>query len=160
MSYTHKREGETMKITTKYLGDLTIEKESIIEFSQGLPGFIEEKQFVLLPMEGTPFCILQSVATPAIAFILSDPFVHFPTYEFKLDDEVKDRLKIKEATDVEVFVILTVADPFAQSTANLKAPVVINSKTKLGKQIILNDPQYETKHHLVAQQIPVSAKGE
>lgn len=149
-----------MQIETKYFGQITIEPNNFIQFDSGLPGFLEEKQFILLPMEETPFWILQSVQTSQIAFVLSDPFVHFPKYEFKLTDEVQEKLQIKQEKEVAVFVILTVADPFANTTANLKAPVIINERTKQAKQIILTEQNYQTKHLLLQQQTPSTDKGE
>lgn len=138
-----------MQIETKYFDQIIIDKTDIITFESGIPGFLDEKEFVLLPLEGTPFWVLQSIHTVQIAFVLADPFIHFPTYEFKLTEEVQQKLEIKAEQDVAVFTILTLAEPFANTTANLKAPVIINNRTKLGKQLILTDERYETKHRLV-----------
>lgn len=149
-----------MQIDTKYFGQITIDSDNIIQFESGIPGFLDEKQFVLLPLEETPFWILQSVQTSQIAFVLSDPFVHFPTYEFKLTEEIQQKLQIKAEKEVAVFVILTVADPFSNTTANLKAPIIMNERTKLAKQIILQETTYQTKHLLFQQQTTSADKGE
>lgn len=137
-----------MQIDTKYFGPIQIEKNKIITFESGIPGFPHEKKFALLPLEGTPFSILQSILTVQVAFVVTDPFLHFPSYEFKLVDEVQQKLQIESEKDVIIFTILTLAKPFANSTANLKAPIVINERTKLAKQMILPEEKYETKHML------------
>ncbi|MGG1557418.1 flagellar assembly protein FliW [Geobacillus thermoleovorans] len=137
-----------MKIATKYHGDIDIDEKDIVRFEQGIPGFLEEKQFVLLPLADTPFVILQSVDTPALGFVLIEPFSYFPSYEFELDEATVEQLEIESERDVAVYVILTVADPFDNTTANLQAPVVINVRKRLGKQVILTNTPYKTKHRL------------
>lgn len=138
-----------MIIQTKYHGETTLEADHIITFESGIPGFLEEKKFLLLPLdEETSFFILQSVQTPGIAFVVTSPFFFFKDYEFDLDESTKERLNIRSEQDVEVLVILTVKEPFNSSTANLKAPIILNRKTKLGKQLILNQTDHTTKHRL------------
>jgi flagellar assembly factor FliW len=142
-----------MKIATKYHGDIEIHEQNIVRFEQGIPGFLEEKLFVLLPLEDTPFIILQSVNTPALGFVLIEPFSYFPTYEIDLDDNTLEQLQITGEQDVALYVILTVADPFDDTTANLQAPIVINVNKRLGKQVILTNTDYKTKHRLFPEKV-------
>jgi flagellar assembly factor FliW len=137
-----------MKIRTKYHGEIEINEKDIFHFEHGIPGFLDEKQFVLLPIEDTPFVILQSVKTPALGFAMIDPFVYFKDYEFELDEHSVEQLQLSSEKEVAVYAILTVADPFEQTTANLQAPIVLNYKKKLGKQVILTNTPYKTKHRL------------
>ncbi|WP_261131802.1 flagellar assembly protein FliW [Bacillus sp. Marseille-Q3570] len=150
-----------MKIETKYFGDMEVEEKEILEFVQGLPGFKEEKQFIILPFadEETPLSILQSVKTPTLAFVITNPFLFFQDYEFSIPEAVTDQLKIKDEKQVAVFVILTIQDPFEKTTANLKAPIVLNIENGSGKQIVLNEDQYRTKHSLFPQPL-TTVKGE
>lgn len=131
---------------TKYLGEVVVAEENIIHFSNGLPGFINEKQFTLMELPGNPvFKILQSMSTPTLAFIVTDPYHFYQDYTFELDDIILESLNITSEKDVTVLTIITLTKPFEDSTINLKAPVVINVKTKQGKQYILNDDNYITK---------------
>lgn len=143
-----------MKIETRYLGEVEINVDKIIHFENGIPSFLEEKKFILLPFgEGTPLYILQSVVTPELGFVVVSPFQFFPDYQVKLADSTIEALEIEKEEDVAVFTILTVQDPFVKTTANLQGPVVINSKQQKGKQISLNDPNYSTKHLLMPQHV-------
>ncbi|ADU31863.1 flagellar assembly protein FliW [Evansella cellulosilytica] len=139
-----------MKLETKYSGEIEINEENIITFEHGVPSFEDEKKFVLLPFsnEPSPFYILQSVNTPGLAFVVMTPFQFFPNYEAKLSDSVIEQLEINDQEDVALFVILTVRETWAESTANLQGPIVINGKKQKGKQIALNDSEYKTKHPL------------
>ena len=50
-----------MKIQTALLGELEIDENLILNFSEGIPAFEEEKQFILLPMEESgPFYYLHT----------------------------------------------------------------------------------------------------
>jgi flagellar assembly factor FliW len=137
-----------MEIQTKFEETVEINESDILHFAQGLPAFEDEKQFVLIPIEGTPFSILQSVATTELAFITADPFVFFKEYDFELLASVQEQLHVKESSDVFVQVILTVYEPFDKSTANLQAPIIINQKNNAGKQVVLTDGKYQTRHLL------------
>jgi flagellar assembly factor FliW len=137
-----------MKLHTKYHNEIEISEKDIYHFKYGIPGFFDEKQFVLLTLEDTPFVILQSVRTPALGFAMIDPFIYFKDYDFELDEHSVEQLQLSSEKEVAVYVILTVADPFENTTANLQAPIVLNYEKKLGKQVILTNTPYKTKHRL------------
>ncbi|MGY4716170.1 flagellar assembly protein FliW [Bacillus velezensis] len=136
-----------MIIKTKYHGEIRIDEGQIISFENGLPGFNDETQFVVLPLsEDSPFLALQSVKQEHIAFIVASPFIFFKGYEFDIDQATLELLHIEDIEDVEVMAILTLEEPFENTTANLKAPIIVNKKELKAKQIILHDASYETKH--------------
>lgn len=138
-----------MLIQTKYHGEATINEAHKITFEHGIPGFLEEKNYILLPLEeGSSFFILQSIQSQNTAFVVTSPFFFFKDYEFDLDESTKELLMIESPNDVEVYVILTVSDPFTNSTANLQGPLILNKRKRLGKQLILNKTAYTTKHRL------------
>jgi flagellar assembly factor FliW len=137
-------------IQTKYHGEIEINTGEILHFEKGIPGFLDEKEFVILPLsDDQTFSIMQSVNTPYVAFVISSPFNFFKDYEFKLEDAVLEELEIIEERDVLVFSILSVGDPFEKTTANLQAPVIINNSNHQAKQVILNDQRYNTKHFII-----------
>ncbi|MBZ5750823.1 flagellar assembly protein FliW [Metabacillus rhizolycopersici] len=143
-----------MGTTTKYHGVIETDEKDILQFQNGIPGFLEEKSFVLLPLDtDSPFWILQSMATPELGFVVVNPFQYFTTYEFDLSEGDKQLLNLTSEKDVVVWMILNVKDPFEDSTANLQAPIVLNAKNNQAKQIILNTPQYKTKQHLFPEKV-------
>ena len=138
------------KINTLRFGELEIEEQDVVRFADGIPAFEDEHEFVVLPYEeGTPYMFLQSMATPELAFLMTDPFVFFPDYSFELDDETMDKLEIKTMDDVLVCTLISIPrSGVADMTTNLLAPVVINRHTMQAKQIVLEKTQYTTKHRL------------
>jgi flagellar assembly factor FliW len=135
-----------MIIATKYLGEIEIDKEQLIRFENGLPGFLEEKEFVFLPLsEDGLFSFLQSVTNSELAFITTNPFSVYKDYEFDLPETDEKLLDIKDNKDIFVQVIVTLNKTLEESTVNLQAPLIINGKK--GKQVILDTHQM-SKHAL------------
>jgi flagellar assembly factor FliW len=136
-----------MKISTKYHGEVEINEKEVLNFEKGIPGFLDEKKFTLLPLsEDETYYVLQSLTTSKLAFVLSNPFNFFREYDFKLEDSVVEELDLQSEKDVLVYSILTVKDSFEKTTANLQAPVIINSKNHKAKQVILHNEQFNIKH--------------
>ncbi|KOO37197.1 flagellar assembly protein FliW [Priestia koreensis] len=138
-----------MTIETRYHGKIDVDQHQIITFSQGIPGFEEEKSFVLLSLnEDEIFYALQSTESAGLAFIVVNPFHFIKDYDFTLDESYLTQLDIKEEKEVEVYAILTVKENFEDTTANLQAPIILNTRNKQGKQIILTNTNYQTRHPL------------
>lgn len=138
-----------MEMKTKYHGIIKVDEEEIIYFEHGLPGFIDERKFVLLPLEeNSPYYIMQSATTIELGFVVTDPFSFFKDYEFDLTSNEKEALKIGNESTIQVLTILSLRDLFTDTTANLQAPIVVNHSEMLAKQIILNKTNYTTKHRL------------
>ncbi|WGG45228.1 flagellar assembly protein FliW [Rossellomorea sp. DA94] len=147
-----------MKIDTKYHGEIEVKSEDVLTFEHGIPGFGEEKQFVLLPLpENEWFHILQSVKTPQLGFVVTDPFVFYKDYDFELDEASVELLEDPVEKEVQVLSILTVRETLHESTVNLQAPIIINLANLKGKQVILRNSDYQTKHLIFAQ--PAGKKG-
>lgn len=137
-----------MNLDTKYHGIIEVEENDFIYFENGIPGFLEEKNFILLPLEKeSPFFIMQSKVTPELGFVVVNPFLFFQDYEFELSSNDKDALSITKEEELQILSILTIKDPFSETTANLQAPVIINHNNKFAKQITLHE-NYKTKHKI------------
>ena len=138
------------KIMTDRFGEIEVEEDEIVHFPAGIPAFEEEHDFLIIPYaEGSPYVFLQSVQTPNLAFLMTVPLVFFPDYEFTIDDDVEKELGLTSPEDVLIYTILTLAGKEIRDlTANLMAPIVINVKTRLAKQIVLDRSSYTTKHRL------------
>lgn len=131
------------------MGELEVDPSSIITFEHGIPGFEEEKQFVLLPIEeNSIFQILQSVKTEALAFVITSPYAVTTNYNFDLDEATVHSLEIKDEKEVAVFAIASLKETLAQSTVNLKAPIVFNATNKKAKQVILDKENYAIRHQI------------
>lgn len=139
-----------MKVQSKYFGEIDCEKEDILTFPAGLFGFEEEREFLLLPFEGSAATLLcfQSLQTPALAFVAMDPFALNPDYAPMLQAQELKALGVTESQALGYYVLCVVKNPVSDSTVNLKCPVAINPETRVAYQVILDTEDYEMRHPL------------
>ena len=134
---------------------MDIQDEDILHFPDALYGFEQEDRFVLLPLDPnieSPMEWLQSLETPVLAFIVTDPFVFVPQYNMVLSDSEKDLLKIESTESVAIRVIVTIPKVHTEMTANPVAPLVINQQNNLARQTVLTSAEYDTRHYLMPQE--------
>lgn len=138
-----------MKIATKAYGVIDVDERQQIVFPEGLYGFEAFKTYVLLDAEQQPYYYLQSVETQGAMFILLKPFLFRPDYEIDVIDEEFAAIGLTDPGKALVFSIVTVPDDGSPMTANLAGPIVINRERRIGKQIVLTDPRWKTKHDIL-----------
>ena len=120
-----------------------------ILFEKGIPGFEDYKYFnVNIIKDNEKFYSIVSKEDDNIGFISISPFEIKTDYEIDLDDEFIKELDIKDEKDVLVICLITLGKSLKDSTANLKAPIIINIKNNRGKQLILQDDKYKIKEPL------------
>src|SRR5690625_2557790 len=141
-----------MQLDTARFGVLEVDEKDIVEFPAGIPGFPDMRKYVLIEnSEDHIFHIMQSVEDPALAFILVDPVLFVADYKVKVDKEEVAELQLEEDDDTVVLAIVTVPrDNPNGMTANLQAPIVLNPRTRVGRQVVLNDSPYGIRHPLLA----------
>lgn len=138
------------EIATNRFGLLEVEESKIVHFPKGIPAFEEEHEFVIVPYEEeSPYFFLQSAQRAELAFLLTEPFVFFSDYTVEIDDATINELGIKNNENVEIYTILTIPNGSVRyMTANLLAPIIINTENMQAKQIVMDKSNYKTKHRL------------
>lgn len=134
------------KLQTKYFGEIEYEAGDVLHFPEGLFGFEEEQGFLLLPFEGGGMLCLQSVKTPALAFVALDPFALKPDYAPELERAELKAFGVEETGDLGFYVLCAVKNPVSASTVNLKCPLVVHPETREARQVIME--HYEMRHPL------------
>jgi flagellar assembly factor FliW len=150
-----------MIVNTYLFGNIEINDEEILTFEHGIPGFEHLHTFAYIrESEESLFTHLQALEDGDITFIITNPFLFYPEYDFILPDSAKEELGLTGEKDVEVWSIVTLGEKVEEATMNLLAPIVANKKDKRAKQIVLQNPSYKTKHPLVQETSqPVEEKG-
>jgi len=140
-----------MKVNTKAFGLIEVEERQKVIFSQGLFGFDDYKEYVLLDAEHQPFFWLQSVNDQEIAFVLINPFLFRPDYEVNITNEELAEIGITSPENALIFVIVTIPQDGSPMTANLQGPLVINKDKMSGMQAVLSDVKWRTRHDIIAE---------
>ena len=140
-----------MKVATKAYGLIDVDERQKIIFPQGLFGFEELRDYLLLDAERQPFYWLQSMDEEDVAFVLVNPFLFRPDYEVNINNEELDGIGIHAPEKALIFSIVTIPHDGGPMTANLQGPLIINRDTRMGKQAVLTDDRWKTKHDIMAE---------
>ena len=126
-------------IATSRFGEVEIDDDEIVQLADGLLGFVEMTSMVLLPVDQDGlFFWLQSVEKPDLAFLALVPWALFPDSDLVLNEVDLEALDLHDAADALVFCLLTSHDEPRRFTANLLGPVVVNQRTRQGRQVVLD----------------------
>jgi flagellar assembly factor FliW len=136
-----------MIVETTRFGSIEVDDGSILRMKRGLLGFEEMKRFCLIQHKpDTPFKWLQSVDLADLAFVVVDPSQFFADYEIEINDVEASELEIDDPEHAVVLTTVTIRRDEQMVTTNLAGPIVINAKTLVGMQIILEDDRYGTQY--------------
>ncbi|MGE4484064.1 MAG: flagellar assembly protein FliW [Oscillospiraceae bacterium] len=141
-----------MKIKTIRFGEIEIDNKKIIFFSQGIPGLEDIKRFALIHHDKTyPINWLQAVDVPHISLPVIDPFVILPDYEFDIIDNDISDLSLNAKNDLHVVNVVVIPEDIKKMTVNLSAPILINIRMNLGKQVIIDRKGYQIRYPVFEQ---------
>jgi len=137
-------------ITSPRWGKLKFTRECVIEFPHGLLGFEEHKRFGLFAVEDQkPFLWLISLEQPELAFVIIDPRHFQPDYDPKISPADLSELRAEDPKELNLYAIVTLSKDPTKTTANLSGPLVVNPRQRLGKQIVLLEPEYPIKFKIL-----------
>lgn len=135
-----------MKINTSRFGEIVADEQDIIFFREGILGFESLQKYILVdPGDETLILWLQSVESEDIAFPILEPRVFRRDYSVKLPASELEQLELASVNEGRIFSILTIPEDIRQMTANLKAPLIFNTKKQKGRQAILSQNEYEIR---------------
>ncbi len=138
-----------MNISTTRFGELEVLQADILNFPEGILGFESLKKFFIVdPGDHTFILWLQSSQDGGLAFPVIEPKIFQPQYIAKLLPMEMASLKLDDLDSAKIFSILTIPQNLSEMTANLKAPLVINTQEKIGKQIVLQDNKLSVKFEM------------
>ena len=90
---------------------------------------------------------LQAVGEPALGFVTLDPKAVFPDYDPEFCPQDLAPL-MAEPDELVLLSVVTVPSDVRQMTANLQAPLVIDPRNRLARQVIVSSPEYTTRHYV------------
>ena len=135
------QEVTSKKIKTAHFGELEVKDNNVFSFPDGLLGFEDLNDYVLVSHEDTaPLKWLISVDEPNIGFPLISPFI--------IDLAYQPGKKINLEKDA-VFVVVTLGNKNREMTANMKAPIVLQVETRVGRQIVMSSEKYSTRERVI-----------
>lgn len=117
-----------------------------IELISDLPGFPGLRRFVLVQFDENGLLFdLRSLDQPAVRFVVVPSVAFFPDYAPEVDIAALSQLGIDSSEQAWLLLIVTIGTDISNSTANLRAPLVVNLTTKEAGQVVLADDQFSLR---------------
>jgi flagellar assembly factor FliW len=130
-------------------GDIDYAEDDLIRLGEGLVGMPGQTRFLVLDFEGeTPFKWLQSVDDAGIGFLITEPALFRPEYALTLEPQDLQDLQAESTEELVVFVLCTYRGDLRETTGNLLGPVIVNARTRRGRQVVLERAPYGTAETL------------
>ncbi|WP_346353499.1 flagellar assembly protein FliW [Azotosporobacter soli] len=149
-----------MLVQSTRFGKIDVPEGMMLTFSDGIPGFSEEKKFAYLTDDvNSPFAYLQSAHDPDLTFMVVDPFSFFRHYSIDMDDQVLRDMDFKPGTEPQILSIVKVPEQAEQMTTNLIAPIVVNWENCRAEQVILSGSPFSKEQRLFPFGVPKAGNG-
>ena len=136
---------------TARFGGVEVVGAASLDFPEGLIGFHDYHRFVLLEptVGGSPFRCMVSLDHEDVGFAIADPSRLFSDYEVDYANEL-EVLDIQGEEELVLYVILTIPEQPIRTTADLLAPLLVNTRTRIARQLVFSDSRYSTRHPIIA----------
>jgi flagellar assembly factor FliW len=125
----------------------------VIELAHPMPGFPDDARFALVQLDDDGVLHgFRSLDSDDLQFVVVPPAPFFPDYAPEIGDDVVTELGISPdaAGDVLVLLVVRAGASLADTTVNLRAPLVVNPATRRASQVILEDADLPLAAPLVA----------
>lgn len=125
----------------------------VIQLAHPMPGFPDDARFALVRLDDDGVLHgFRSLDSEDLQFVVVPPTPFFPDYSPEIGDDVVAELGIAPDSTDDVLVLLVVraGASLADTTVNLRAPLVVNPATRRASQVILDDADLPLAAPLVA----------
>jgi len=135
-------DGDPIHVDSKRFGAYAVPGERVLVFPEGLIGMPDARRFALMEPSrpGSPFRQLLCIDLPELGFVVCDPEELWPGYGAHLPPYEGGR------ENLAAMVLVTVPANPKEMTANLLAPLVVDPRTRVGRQIVLDAGRLSTRH--------------
>lgn len=140
----------TTTFKTARFGEITVEPADLISFPQGMIGFPNNPDYVLIQHQpDSPFYWMQSLSIPELAFLVVPPNVFVPDYAPEVNLAAVEEIGISEETPHIVYTVVNIPRGKPdEMTLNLAGPIVIQPETRRAKQLVLEESKYSLRHRI------------
>lgn len=141
--------GFSMNMNTNNFGEINIDENKIIVFSDGILGFESLKRFTIIKTDDSiPLYWLQAIDED-ISLPCIDPLNFFAEYTPVISEEDMIHLGVSDESDLVVLNTVVIREQPFCATTNLAAPIVINTVNNQGAQIVIQNSDYNVREPLV-----------
>ena len=135
-----------MRIESGRIGTVDINEDSLIHFPSGLVGLANQKRFVVLEFDReVPLGWMQSIDDPEFGLPVAEPGIFVQDYRVEIPRSDVAELSLDKEEDAVMLIVTTIHTGGVMVTGNLRAPLVVNAATRLGRQVVLERPDLDLR---------------
>ncbi len=139
--------------------EVEVPEQEILHFPRGLVGFEDLNRYALFQLDGG-LCLLQSVDDAHVGFVLLDPETVVPNYSPSLPVDDRALLVLEAGQEPEYLCIVTLSMEGSPSSINLRAPIAINTRRRIGSQVILQDMELPLRYPIAVSDDALAVPGQ
>lgn len=141
-----------MLVKTRYFGEIDLTEDKIITFENGIMGFEDYKRYTILydneKDSSSVISWFQSLDEEKFALPVINPLVAKEDYNPTVEDNWLQELGELNEDNLVILLVMTIPSDIKEMSVNLKAPIIINSETRKGVQMIVENKDYEVKYKI------------
>lgn len=140
-----------MQIQSTRFGTVEIRDDAVLTFPHGLPGLPGNRWALITKGEDSPFLWLHSIDYADVAVPVTSPWQFFSNYEVRVDAQEARTLELEDPADSWIMCVVRAGEKLADFTINLACPIVINTTTRIGCQMLNAQGGYSVRHPLFSE---------
>lgn len=138
-------------LSSRYFGAIAFADEDVLSFPRGLPAFEEERRWLLLDDGESSVRWLLSAEDEGPALPVTAPEALMPDYSARIPEDDMELVGASDSDrpDLALLIVLCVPETAPWNmTANLRAPILVNLRTRRAVQVIALNEEYPVHHPL------------
>jgi len=142
------KEGKQVQtVTSSRFGEIPYAEGDVLVFPRGIPAFEQNHNWILAGEEDNAIKWLQNIEDADLAVPVTTPDAVMPDYNAKIPEDELNIVGSKDFADLALLIVVSIpeAAPW-DMTANLRAPIVVNLKSRKAVQVIVPNEEYPIRH--------------
>jgi flagellar assembly factor FliW len=130
-------------VETSRFGEIFYTDEDVLFFPRGLPAFERSHEWILAGDEDNAVKWLQSVEDGELAVPVTTPDAVMSDYNAKIPEDDLDLAGSRDPEDLALLIVVSIPESAPWNmTANLRAPILVNMRTRRAIQVIALCEEY------------------
>lgn len=141
----------SVPVRSSRFGTVGVPGERVVRFVRPVVGFPQVEHYALIEDKETlPVVWLQALGAPEVLLPAVDACLVTGDYSVELSDAEARELGLQRAEDARLLLVMTLHPDPSRITANLRAPIVWNTRRATAMQLVLQDPSLPLRHPVAA----------
>ena len=140
-------------------GEISYSEEDVLFFPRGLPAFEKNRNWVLTGEEDNAIKWLQNIEDGELALPVTTPDAVMPDYNAKIPEDELDLVGSRDHGDLALLIVVSIPESAPWNmTANLRAPILVNLKSRRAVQVIVLNEEYPIRHAVFPENVNEAMK--